>query len=499
LFVYLICLPLAVFLGYMLANPLDVSTFATVGLLLFVLMIPLLLRFHYPLMIVAWNSSAVVFFLPGRPQLWLAAIALSFAISIAHRTMDKRFHFISVRSVAWPLFALALIVIITARATGGIGLRSLGGDVFGGRRYVQLLCGIVGFFAITAYRIPRDRVGLYVGLFFLGGITSVVGDLYMYSGPLTKPLFLLFPPNGTIGLELGSTRFLGLTGLSSGFFSFMLAKYGITGIFSAGRLARLAFFLGFSLLGFFSGFRSLIISFVLVFTLQFFLEGLHRTRLLPTLSLAVILLSAITLPFLQHFPITFQRALAFLPVPMDPVAQSDAEGSSEWRLRIWKAVLPQVPRYLLLGKGYAMSQEDYSLAAEQTRAGFEEQSGAALAGDYHNGPLSVIIPFGIWGAAAFLWFLIASLRVLYRNYKFGDPALRTFNTLLLTTFAARAIMFFLVAGGLYSDILQFAAWVGLSVSINSGVAKPAFELVPASRQLPTFAGVLPRPRSALGR
>ena len=46
LFVYLVCLPLAVFLGYMLANPLDVSTFATVGFLLFVLMIPLLLRFH---------------------------------------------------------------------------------------------------------------------------------------------------------------------------------------------------------------------------------------------------------------------------------------------------------------------------------------------------------------------------------------------------------------------------------------------------------------------
>src|SRR5258706_7007511 len=158
LFVYLICLPLAVLLGYMLANPLDLTTFTTIGILLFILCIPLLLRFHYPLMLFAWNCGAVLFFLPGRPQIWLAAIALSLGISIVHRMIDKQFQFIHAPEVMWPLLAIIVVVFVTARATGGIGLQSLGGsEVVGGRRYFQLVIGILGFFAITAHRIPRER------------------------------------------------------------------------------------------------------------------------------------------------------------------------------------------------------------------------------------------------------------------------------------------------------------------------------------------------------
>ena len=44
LIVYGLCLPLAVTLGYLLANPLDLTTVAVVGILLFVLMIPFFLR-----------------------------------------------------------------------------------------------------------------------------------------------------------------------------------------------------------------------------------------------------------------------------------------------------------------------------------------------------------------------------------------------------------------------------------------------------------------------
>src|SRR5262249_29909547 len=141
--------------------------------------------------------------------------------------------------------------------------------------------------------------------------------------------------------------------------------------------------------------------------LQFYLEGLHRTRLLPTFVLASVAASVIIIPILPRMPLTFQRALAFLPVPIDPTIRQDARSSSEWRLRIWKVVTPQIPQYLLLGKGYAMSQDDFAIS-RQPHPGFEENWGATLAGDYHNGPLSVIIPFGIWGAGGFVWFLVAA-------------------------------------------------------------------------------------------
>src|SRR2546428_13711322 len=54
-----------------------------------------------------------------------------------------------------------------------------------------------------------------------------------------------------------------------------------------------------------------------------------------------------------------------------------------------------------------------------------------LVGDYHNGPISVISPFGIFGVLAFGWFLVAGLRALHRNYQFGHPAYRQMNRFLL--------------------------------------------------------------------
>ena len=63
LIIYAICIPLAVFLGYLLSDPLDRGSFVTVTVLLAVLCAPLLIRFHYPLMILSWNMIAILFFL----------------------------------------------------------------------------------------------------------------------------------------------------------------------------------------------------------------------------------------------------------------------------------------------------------------------------------------------------------------------------------------------------------------------------------------------------
>ena len=49
--------------------------------------------------------------------------------------------------------------------------------------------------------------------------------------------------------------------------------------------------------------------------------------------------------------------------------------------------------------------------------------GSILAGDYHSGTLSVIIPFGAAGAFGFLWLLWAGINLLYNNYRHGDEAL----------------------------------------------------------------------------
>src|SRR4051812_12475653 len=91
---YSICLPLAVFLGYLMATPLDPTTYAAVGLVLFLLASPLFLRWHHFWLIAAWNLGAVLFFLPGRPAPWMAMAALSLFIAVLQYILNRRLTFL---------------------------------------------------------------------------------------------------------------------------------------------------------------------------------------------------------------------------------------------------------------------------------------------------------------------------------------------------------------------------------------------------------------------
>jgi len=101
-----------------------------------------------------------------------------------------------------------------------------------------------------------------------------------------------------------------------------------------------------------------------------------------------------------------------------------------------------------------------------------ENRAALVAGDYHNGPLTVIITFGIWGALTFGWFLVAGFRVMRQNLRHGDERLRTINTTLLALFAGRVLVFMFVVGSFYVDMLILVGLVGFSVALNGGMARP---------------------------
>ena len=68
LVIYAVCVPLAVIVGYTLTDPLDFTTFAYAGILGLLLAFPLLLRWHYPLLLFSLNAGMYMFFLPGRPD-----------------------------------------------------------------------------------------------------------------------------------------------------------------------------------------------------------------------------------------------------------------------------------------------------------------------------------------------------------------------------------------------------------------------------------------------
>lgn len=478
-------LPLAVLVGYFLAEPLELGNTAVVLAVVGVLCVPLLMRWYHPLLIFLWNSAINPIVLPGRAGLWMVMTCIGLLFAVLNRAVNPKARFINISPVTYSLLALAAVVVLTAFLTGGIGVRSLGSSQYGGSRYVNLLMGIAGYFVLTSRRIPLHRAGLYVGCFFLSGLTYAIADLAILAGPQFHFLLYIFSTNYAgdqiayqADLSRSLVRIRGTAVVASAVYTYMLARFGIRGMLDLTRPWRLPVFLLAVTAGLGGGFRSYVVLFGLTFVALFYLEGLHRTRYLLILLAVVLVGSAIVLPQAYKLPLVAQRGLCFLPGNFDAAAKQSAQVSLEWRLDMWKQVLPEVPRYLFLGKGYILDPNDLYLAEHSAyRRQGGAPSGSLVAGDYHSGPLSILIPFGVYGMIAFLWFLGTGVRALYSNYKFGNPACQTVNALLLAAFAARAFFFFVGFGSLHSDIFYFTGLLGLGVALNG--ALPATARVPA--------------------
>lgn len=495
LIIYAVCIPLALFLGYQITDLAWMSreSLATVGIVLAVLVTPILLKWHRPILYFTINTGLMAFFVPGRPKLGMVMVALSLTISVLHRILQPRSKFLHAPEIARPVIAVIVVLLFTAFLRGGIGFNAFGGSTVGGSRYAILLLGMLSFFAFTAEPIPEKSRNLYLGLFFLSGVTAVVGDFFSLL-PQTSfiiYIYLLFPSvnvsAATTEFEVGATRLFGFTGMAAAFYHFMLAKYGVRGIFMEAKRLRLLIFCGVFATAFLGGFRSVIIHFVLLFFVMFYLEKLYRSRLVVPLILAGVLVASVTVIFLPKMPFVFQRALAFLPVNISPEARMDAAGSSEWRVQMWKAVWPEVPNYLLLGKGLGFAEADYLAITDRSLSRSPDQwMWAVITGDYHSGPLSILLTFGLWGAIAFIWLHISGWRVLVLNFRNGDPSLRIINAFLLTKFVVHMITFWFVAGSMHGDAFIFASLLGFSVSLNGGVCRvPAAVSEPVKATSPT--------------
>ncbi len=293
------------------------------------------------------------------------------------------------------------------------------------------------------------------------------------------------------------TRLFGIASTAGAVFYWMLARHGIRDIFLSGKFWRpLVLGISFSMI-FMGGFRSSIIEALIVFGLVFYLEKMHRTGMMLVVVLVGMMGGVLLVPLASHLPYTFQRSLAWLPLKIDPEARMDAEHSTQWRLDIWESLLPEVPKYLFLGKGYAFSAETFN-ESMGNNATFQKvidpsQNPLALSSDFHSGPLSVVITFGIWGVLVWLWYWAAGFRVVWRNYHYGDPALRHLNLMLFALFVSKVFGFLFIFGGIVEDVAGFAGIIGLSLALNHGVAvrsrRPKSARSPPTRVWPCRSGL----------
>ena len=468
--------PLAVVMGVLLVSPLATPTVALVGLTFMALAFPLWLRWHHTLLVCCWNAAVVAFFIPGQPPVWVLLAALSLGIAVVSRTLRQRSDFLWVRSLAIPLLALVLIVGVTV-CIRGVGSRALGSELWGAKRYMGVFGAILGYFALTSSAIPPARARWLAGLFFLSGVTAIFSDLAFAGGPAFYFLFLLFPTDVAFNQAMSADtlqRYTGMAWMAQAGYWFMLLQYGIRGVLDLRRPWRLGIFVGLFGLGLFGGFRSSIILFGLLFLTQFWFERLLRTKLFVFVSLGALLLGAGVVGFAERLPMSVQRSLSFLPIQVHPTARQDAQGTLEWRLQMWRVVLPEVPQYLWVGKGYTFSSTDFLLTQEAIRRGmFTLYEDTLVSGNYHNGILSLLVPFGLAGSLAFATFCLAGWRVLNRNYLYGSPDFKRINTFLIAFFTARLLFYLVFYGQFDLDLMVFTGLVGMSIALNGGVCVAA--------------------------
>lgn len=480
LLIVALCLPLAVLMGFMLADPLMAQNLMVVGAAMFVLLIPIFISIHHTALI--WSAGAFinVFFLKGRPQLWMIVALLSFGISVLSRPLSRnKAKPMWENATLYSLLFLGLIAAFTMHQTGGLGLQVLGSDKFGGRRYVYIFCAILGFIALTLTKVPRKNVQRDVGIFCLSPGTAAVGNIAYMLGPAFYILFLLFPVEvvfmqSAADFDPSTTmkRYAGFGPTAIGLIMFCLARWGLKGVIDLARPYRIGLIIFAIILALFSGFRSALAVSAIVLVIQFFAEGLYRTRLaFVTAGMATFFFIFLSL-FAEELPMAAQRAVSFLPVKVSSAASLDAQATVEWRIEMWRVVVREIPKYFWIGKGYNVDPTDLYLFNESFKRGYVSNYDLFVqAGDYHNGPLSVIVTFGIFGAIGFLWFTWASFRVMWRNMLYGDADIAKTNIFLFSFFTGRMIYFYFFFGAVDSDLWLFASIVGLSLSINGGMMR----------------------------
>lgn len=469
--IYALSLPLAALVGFLLAEPLGSNLFIILCLV-GALALPLLMRWYHFLLVATWNASLVFVVLPGSPPWWMLLTAVGMFIIVLNRCVGSTQPFHGDRTVLMALLILGMVVFVTAILTGGAGIRALGGESFGGRRYVFITAAIMGYFVLVSRSIPPHRAWTYLVVFLLAGFTTTLSDLAGRGFGFLGYVVPASPQGFWDPTSFAINRIMGLGALSSCAFLLMLARYGARGVLDLTRWWRLVILLGIMAVGLMSGFRSHLLGQVLTFSVVFFMEGLHRSRYVFVLLMLGMLAGAALPFFSSKMPFSMQRSLSFLPIPINPLVRSDATGSVNWRTEMWLQALPKVKEHLWLGEGLAISPDELYMSSVNVSTGYGIQAEtSSTAGDYHSGPLSVLIPFGVWGMLAFLWLGWVGIRFLRRQIVMGPPRLQTINRLLFASFVTNVICFFAVFGDLTTNLAQLVGLLGLAASLNGGATQ----------------------------
>lgn len=414
--------------------------------------------------------------IPGSPPVWALCTAIAatmFTLRFAMRRPDFVWRF----GLIDFAILIQLVAIGQAYFRNPTGLLIMGGQMAGGKSYLEFAVAIAAFFCLS---LPRPDWKIFKwALGIMITITIFDSCIYLISDWVPTFAAVILPLYSNVNFETAYTgdavRDLETQRGGGG-----LAQLGRALALPCLMMARplqcmtplhpILFFsvaLG-AISSMLSGFRSITAYLFVIFMVSALVRKKYLEIILACvigfLGLSILIASG----SVTRLPFGVQRVLSALPIEVSAAARVDAENSSEWRFEMWELVLT-TDKYIqnkLLGDGFSLKSSEI-MAMQDAAMGYksaitDSQEQALARGSYHGFHVETIRFTGILGLALAVFanfvFFFSALKSV--NYYRNDPKF-AYVAYLTIPFLIYPFWSLLVFGSYRTEFPQILAAAGL--------------------------------------
>jgi len=366
------------------------------GTLLLILVIAGMRQYIWFLIPIFWGFTGSVAILPIPFSVRDLAVMLVAAMAFA--LLALRIYRFRNR---WGLLDFLLILNLGQVALAFIahpsGLKSLSSETVGARPYFNIAIATLAYFILSNQILP-PKLARRLPIFILipEAISSLIILLIRIKPSIGFTLgwfYTGFVPSREVSEQAGGVQRISI-GTGNTLLTVLCSYFRPLSLVSPAKPLRLFLFLLGLTLVLISGFRSQLIGLAAVFVLaSYFHRGMGEALTVMAMMFFSILVLVLVNSAIHPLPLAMQRTLSFLPGYWDSRAVRDAEGSTEWRIQMWRDI-PKSSRYIrdkVMGDGFGFSRAELAaMERQQYRTGDMSQEDFMLIGSFHNGPLSAM-------------------------------------------------------------------------------------------------------------
>lgn len=429
-------------------------------------------RLLFIFVVIAFISGLRIPFLPGQLTMFqILAMVLGTLLMLA-QIINKKPNELSGR-IRICLIAFGIILIFTMMVRGA-GFKMFGDYKWGGTRYVSLFITMLFIYFSTTVKLSEKQWSIaIIGMMLAACLPMLAEMLFLFSKGKINQHYYFFQFAGSTGAQFGNfmeqeeqgrVQTAGAAGAMIFLIPFLLMKFkGMNRIFYLVLLLVSCILVGLS--GHRAGFV-MNLMFLLVYTFVIWHRNLARYFFVLGITCFFGLIIVIAIG--DRLPFAFQRALSWVPlVQFDRAAELSAQGTTDWRIQVWKDALYEVPQYFWIGKGYTF--DHHALDALRLTGGIDyTRRWASMSVAYHSGPLSLLIGMGIQGlivGSLILFFAVRQHWKLVRS-SWHSPTLQRLHLVLAVKFFTMIVAFYFIYGDVYLSFPNFFVYMAILAGLR---------------------------------